>query len=176
MSTSSIKHSPLILVNNGTPCQENVCELHRANYTRNDPTIIECIAENGKSTRVSKVFHVDVHCEWPKAGSMENIVRCLDPPKIITNLRTFTGMRTIDVHLQCSSISNPPGSILWLDDQHLPIRDASIYTIRQSNQTSDLVFSVVNGRLFLLVELTYIFSRLISVAGGSADNRLLLSQ
>lgn len=54
------------LVNNGTTCQEDVCELHLANYTRNDPSIIECLAENGKSARISKVFHIDVHCKWSK--------------------------------------------------------------------------------------------------------------
>jgi hypothetical protein len=34
-------------------CQDTVCELRLGNYTRNDPTIIECVADNGKSTRIS---------------------------------------------------------------------------------------------------------------------------
>ncbi len=48
---------------NGTGCQDTTCELRLGNYSRNDPTIIECIADNEKSTRISKVFHVDVHCK-----------------------------------------------------------------------------------------------------------------
>lgn len=59
-------------------------------------------------------------------------------------------MRTIDVHLQCSSISNPPSSILWLDDQRRSIPETSIYTMKTSNQTSDLSFTVVRSCFLLL--------------------------
>ena len=52
-----------ISVADGEACQETVCELRLANYTRHDATIIECVADNGKSTRISKVFHVDVYCK-----------------------------------------------------------------------------------------------------------------
>lgn len=52
-----------LLVSDGRGCHDPVCEIHLGNYTRHDPTIIECVADNGKSTRVSKVFQVDVHCK-----------------------------------------------------------------------------------------------------------------
>ena len=52
-----------ILVGDGKGCQDTVCELRLGNYSRNDPTIIECVADNVKSTRISKVFNVDVHCK-----------------------------------------------------------------------------------------------------------------
>ena len=44
-------------------CHDIICELHLGNYTRHDPSIIECIADNGKSSRISKVFHIDVFCK-----------------------------------------------------------------------------------------------------------------
>lgn len=50
-------------VSNGTVCQATKCELHLGNYTRYDPKVIECIADNEKSTRISKLFHIDVHCK-----------------------------------------------------------------------------------------------------------------
>lgn len=52
-----------ILVNEGKACQDSVCELRLGNYSRNDPAIIECVADNEKSTRISKIFHVDVYCK-----------------------------------------------------------------------------------------------------------------
>ncbi len=54
----------MILVGDGTGCQDKICELHLGNYSRNDPTIIECVADNEKSTRISKVFNVDIHCKF----------------------------------------------------------------------------------------------------------------
>jgi hypothetical protein len=53
-----------ILVGDGAGCQDKICELQLGNYSRNDPTIIECVADNEKSTRISKVFNVDVHCKF----------------------------------------------------------------------------------------------------------------
>jgi hypothetical protein len=53
-------------VGDSTGCQDTVCELRLANYSRNDPTIIECVADNEKSTRISKVFNVDVYCKLNK--------------------------------------------------------------------------------------------------------------
>jgi len=44
-------------------CREPICELFLGNYTRHDPTIIECIADNEKSSRISKVFNIDVFCK-----------------------------------------------------------------------------------------------------------------
>lgn len=136
----------LILVEDGAACQETVCELRLGNYTRHDPTTIECVADNSKSTRISKVFHVDVYCKRQSMWSNRSmiIVARLDPPKVITNLRTFTGSRSIDILLECSSISNPPGSIIWLDDQREEIHpDQQPYTIKVTNQSSALSFSVV---------------------------------
>ena len=52
------------LVADGLPCNDTVCELRLENYTRNDPNIIECVADNEKSTRISKIFNVDVHCKF----------------------------------------------------------------------------------------------------------------
>lgn len=48
------------LVGDGTGCGGSVCELHLGNYTRHDPTIIECIADSEKSNRIAKVFNIDV--------------------------------------------------------------------------------------------------------------------
>jgi hypothetical protein len=44
-------------------CREPICEIFLGNYTRHDPTIIECIADNEKSSRISKVFNIDVYCK-----------------------------------------------------------------------------------------------------------------
>jgi hypothetical protein len=52
----------IVLVGDGKGCRDTICELHFGNYTRHDPTVIECIADNDKSTRISKVFHIDVFC------------------------------------------------------------------------------------------------------------------
>ena len=52
-----------LVVSDGRGCDDAVCDIHLGNYTRHDPTIIECVADNGKSTRVSKVFQVDVYCK-----------------------------------------------------------------------------------------------------------------
>ncbi|CAF5125216.1 unnamed protein product, partial [Rotaria sp. Silwood1] len=76
----------------GTSCQDTICELRLGNYSRHDPTVIECVADNEKSTRISKIFNVDVYY----------------PPKLTTNIRTFTGSNSIDVLLHCTSVSNPP--------------------------------------------------------------------
>lgn len=62
-----MKRTPVSLfipVGDGAGCNETVCELRLANYSRHDPSVIECVADNHKSTRISKVFHVDVHCEY----------------------------------------------------------------------------------------------------------------
>jgi hypothetical protein len=67
----------------------------------------------------------------------------LDSPKLITNVRTFTGSRSIDVLLQCLSISNPSASIIWLDDNKHEINNPDIYNIKTINQSSSLSFSVV---------------------------------
>ncbi len=46
-----------------TGCREPICDLYLGNYTRHDPTMIECIADNEKSSRISKVFNIDVFCK-----------------------------------------------------------------------------------------------------------------
>lgn len=150
ISNKLFKHWLLILVNDGTTCQETVCELRLANYSRNDPSLIECIADNGKSTRVSKVFHVDVHCK----SKRKSLWKCFndrsfdaDAPQLVINIRKFTGTRTIDILLQCSSISNPPATISWLDEHRHPIEDSSTYKIKVTNQSSTLSFIVVRARL-----------------------------
>jgi len=60
-------------VGDGTGCQDKICELRLGNYSRNDPKIIECVADNEKSTRISKVFNVDVYCKLNK-NNFESIV------------------------------------------------------------------------------------------------------
>ncbi len=50
-------------VGDGTGCRKRVCEIYLGNYTRHDPTVIECIADNEKSSRISKVFNIDVLCK-----------------------------------------------------------------------------------------------------------------
>ncbi|CAF1169112.1 unnamed protein product [Rotaria sordida] len=115
----------------GASCQDTICELRLGNYSRNDPTIIECVADNEKSTRISKVFNVDVHY----------------PPKLTTNVRTFTGSRSIDVLIHCASIANPPASIIWLDNNKQSIiNDSNIYNIKKVDQSSTLSFSVYPQR------------------------------
>jgi hypothetical protein len=136
----------LISVTDGTDCQDRVCELRLGNYSRNDPTIIECVADNEKSTRISKVFNVDVYCKFNKNKSfLINFYKSfvLDPPKLITNVRTFSGSKSIDVFLQCSSIANPPASIIWLDNNKQEINNPDIYNIKIINQSSTLSFSIV---------------------------------
>lgn len=60
----SYKINFIYSVGNQTGCQHTICELHLSNYTRYDPKVIECIADNEKSTRISKVFYVDVFCKF----------------------------------------------------------------------------------------------------------------
>ncbi|CAF1247805.1 unnamed protein product [Adineta ricciae] len=110
----------------GLACNDTVCELRLENYTRNDPNIIECVADNEKSTRISKIFNVDVHY----------------PPKLTTNTQTYTRAKRIDIIIQCSSIANPPASILWLDDTKRELNHSHIYDIKTINHTSTLSFSV----------------------------------
>ena len=52
------------VVGDGTGCRDATCEIYLGNYTRDDPTIIECIADNEKSSRISKIFNIDVLCKW----------------------------------------------------------------------------------------------------------------
>ncbi|UJR35712.1 hypothetical protein I4U23_028462 [Adineta vaga] len=121
--TTDGKH---ISLGDGMGCNETVCELRLGNYTRNDPNIIECIADNKKSTRISKIFNIDVHYS----------------PKLITNVRTYTRTRSIDVILQCSSIANPAAPIIWLDDTKQELNNSHIYDIKTINHSSTLSFSV----------------------------------
>lgn len=51
------------VVSDKDSCLNNICDLQLANYTRNDPSLIECIADNKKSTRISRIFHIDVQCK-----------------------------------------------------------------------------------------------------------------
>ena len=62
-SKLSITSNTIFSVSNRTSCQKRICELHLSNYTRYDPKIIECVADNKKSIRISKVFHIDVLCK-----------------------------------------------------------------------------------------------------------------
>ncbi|CAF0756451.1 unnamed protein product [Rotaria sp. Silwood1] len=111
----------------GTSCQDTICELRLGNYSRHDPTMIECVADNEKSTRISKIFNVDVYY----------------PPKLTTNIRTFTGSNSIDVLLHCTSVSNPPAPITWLDNNKQQIiNNSTIYDIKTIDQSSTLSFSV----------------------------------
>ena len=50
----------------GTGCLDKICELHLGNFTRDDPTIVECVASNEKSTPITKVFNIDVLCKLNK--------------------------------------------------------------------------------------------------------------
>ncbi|CAF2984801.1 unnamed protein product [Rotaria socialis] len=119
--TNDRKHVPF---GDGTSCQDTVCELHIANYSRNDPTTIECVADNEKSTRISKVFNVDVFY----------------PPKLSHNVQTFTGTKSIEILIQCSSTSNPPTSIVWLDHNREQLYNSTIFSIKTMNQSSILSF------------------------------------
>ncbi|CAF2520831.1 unnamed protein product [Rotaria sp. Silwood2] len=119
----------LVSLSNGTICQATTCELHLGNYTRYDPKVIECIADNEKSSRISKVFHIDVYY----------------PPKITTNVRTLIGSRSIDVFLECSFDANPIPSIMWLDDNRQEIYDFHLYSIKTTNQSSILSFSIFSN-------------------------------
>jgi hypothetical protein len=73
----------------------------------------------------------------------------LDAPKLLTNVRTFTGSRNIDVLLQCSSIANPPAAIVWLDENKQEIDNPQHYKIKTINQSSTLSFSIVGDRHFI---------------------------
>lgn len=53
----------LFSVGDGRPCREQICWIHLPNYTRHDPNIIECIAETERSSRISKIFKIDVFCK-----------------------------------------------------------------------------------------------------------------
>ncbi|CAF3371440.1 unnamed protein product [Rotaria sp. Silwood1] len=119
----------LVSLSNGTICQATICELHLGNYTRYDPKVLECIADNEKSTRISKVFHIDVYY----------------PPKITTNIRTLIGSRSMDVFLECLSDANPIPSIMWLDDNRQEIFDHHLFSIKTTNQSSILSFSVFSN-------------------------------
>jgi hypothetical protein len=129
------------LVDEGTGCLDRICELHLANYTRDDPTIVECIANNEKSTPISKVFNIDVLCKLNKSCDYYILI-LLDPPKLTTNVRTLIGAKNIEVFLECLSIANPLSSIFWLDNNQQEITDYEFYTIKTDNQSSILSFSI----------------------------------
>ncbi|CAM4948841.1 unnamed protein product [Rotaria socialis] len=126
---STFRLSCSAYVSNGTVCQATKCELHLVNYTRYDPKIIECIADNEKSTRISKVVHIDVYY----------------PPKVTINVRTLIGLRSTDVFLECSSDANPTPLITWLDDNRQEINDYNFYTVKTNNLSSILSFSVFSN-------------------------------
>ena len=132
----------LLSVGDGTPCRERLCHIHLPNYTRHDPSIIECIAENEKSSRISKIFKIDVFCKNLQASSPDPIPSIVDPPKIITHIRTLTKKRNIDVRIECSSIANPSPTISWFDENQQELVDSSLYTIEKNNHSSMLLFSV----------------------------------
>ena len=50
-------------MSNGSECQKTICKIHIINYTRHDPKTIECIADNKKSVRISKIFNINVICK-----------------------------------------------------------------------------------------------------------------
>ncbi|CAF1536962.1 unnamed protein product [Rotaria magnacalcarata] len=124
-----IHNGKLISLSNGTVCQATKCELHLVNYTRYDPKIIECIADNEKSTRISKVVHIDVYY----------------PPKVTTHVRTLIRSTSIDVFLECSADANPTPLITWLDDNRQEINDYNFYTMKTNNLSSILSFSVFSN-------------------------------
>ncbi len=66
----------------------------------------------------------------------------LDPPKIITSIRTLPSSKSVDVFIECSSIANPTPTISWFDDNQQEINNYQLYTIKQINQTSILSFTV----------------------------------
>jgi hypothetical protein len=127
-------------------CDNPTCDLHLVNYTRHDPSIIECVADNGKSTRISKVFHVDVFCESSYCAIVSRHMLCytyvLDPPRLTTNVRTLTGSQSINVFLECNTVGNPLPSIVWLDDNEQEIDDTRFYAIERNHQSSILSFTV----------------------------------
>ena len=86
----------------------------------------------------------------------------LDAPKLITNVRTFSGSRTIDVLLQCSSVANPSGPIVWLDDNKQEIDNPQYYKIKTMNHSSTLSFSIVNDLISLSTEISRGFLILVS--------------
>lgn len=128
-------------------CQDLICELHLGNYTRHDPSIIECIADNGKSSRISKVFHIDVFCKSNQRTNEQTngLDRVLDPPQLITYVRTLTGVRTIDIFLECSTLGNPLPVITWLDDNQEEISTNHHYSIDKTNHSSILSFTIYPG-------------------------------
>lgn len=98
----------------------------------------------------------------------------LDAPKLLTNVRTFTGSRNIDVLLQCSSIANPPAAIVWLDENKQEIDNPQHYKIKTINQSSTLSFSIVGDRHF--IEKKTIENSLISVSTRTFIRCFLLSK
>ena len=140
-------NSFLLLVGDGNGCRETICEIFLGNYSRHDPMMIECIADNEKSNRISKIFNIDVYCMCERMDFIlyENVILNLDPPKIITNIRTLLGVKSIDVFLECSSIGNPLPTITWFDDNQEEINDYQFYTIQIKNYTSILAFSVYSN-------------------------------
>lgn len=77
---------------------------------------------------------------WWTLQEVSSIVS--DPPKIITNVRALTGSRSIDVFLECSSLANPLPSIIWLDDNEQNIHEQHFYTVKTTNESSFLSFTV----------------------------------
>ncbi|UJR10324.1 hypothetical protein I4U23_014530 [Adineta vaga] len=120
--THNDKH---IFLSDGEGCLDKKCEIHLLNFTRDDPDIVECIADNQKSSRISKVFMIDV----------------LYPPKIITNVRTLLSSKNTEIFLECLSLANPSPTTIWLDDDRSEIHTDHLYTIKQENQSSILSFS-----------------------------------
>lgn len=135
-----------LLVSDDRGCHDIVCELHLGNYTRHDPSIIECVADNGKSTRVSKVFHIDVFCQLdllpPQFDGLMNSALISDPPQVITYVRALTGLRTSEIFLECSTMGNPLPVITWLDDDDQEIRPNHFYSIQKTNHSSILSFTI----------------------------------
>ncbi|CAF1446434.1 unnamed protein product [Adineta steineri] len=121
--TNNDKH---IVLGDGADCLDKTCEMNWINFTRDNPTLIECIADNKKSSRISKVFNIDV----------------LYPPTIKTNVRTLIGSKNIEVFIECLSIANPSPSIIWFDDNRQEIADHRLYTIKYENQSSILSFLI----------------------------------
>ena len=133
------------LVGDGRPCRERICRIHLPNYTRHDPNIIECLAETERFSRISKIFKIDVFRKHFRSSipSLRNDIHSIvDPPKIFTDIRTLTKIKSIDVQIECSSIGNPLPSINWFDENQQEILDSRLYTIEQSNRSSILSFSV----------------------------------
>jgi hypothetical protein len=98
----------------------------------------------------------------------------LDAPKLLTNVRTFAGSRSIDVLLQCSSIANPPAAIVWLDNNKQEIDNSQYYKIKTINQSSTLSFSIVGK--FYFIEKKNLKNFLISVFTRTFIRCFLLSK